>query len=366
MAETMMEKRPRRKKGQHLTWDERLSIERMLGKGFDIKDIAAAIGCCLTTVYNEVKRARYVHTNWDLTETEMYCPDIAQNRYDIAIKQKGRKPKLLDDPEQLEYIGNLIIENDFSPKAALLYIQNEGKQFKNPVKSVNTIYAAIEKGYIDGLTLEMLPEGGRRDKERKSHVVRRKRAAPGKSIEERPEVVEEREEFGHWEMDTVIGKSTNRKNLLVLTERKSVYEIIEPLKEHTADEVRKALNRLEKRWGCMFYDIFKTITVDNGCEFSDVDGMEKALYRVGKRCEIYYCHARTPSERGTNEVTNRMVRRVFPKSADFDALLNRTAVKRCEEWINNYPRLHLLGRTAKQVFDEEVGRITSGKNLAAG
>ena len=114
-------------------------------------------------------------------------------------------------------------------------------------------------------------------------------------------------------MDCVIGKLNNRKTILVLTERKTRYTILEVLKEHTASEVVKALNRIEKRYGSSFYRIFKTITVDNGSEFADYIGMEKSLYRIGNRTKVYYCHPEAPHERGSNEVGNRLIRRFYPK-----------------------------------------------------
>ena len=361
MAKRQDRKRRRKDhKGLHLSWDDRCRIERMLNEGRSKKVIAHEIGCCLQTIYNELKRATYEHTETDLSVGIRYSPELAEERYCKILDKKGRTPKLLLDPEQREYLGKLMIEKDYSPAAALMQAKADGKVFKYPVTSVATIYTAIEKGYFEGLTLEMLPERGHHKMKPRRSVKankQRKRAAKGTSIEQRPEHVELREEFGHWEMDSVIGMSTNKKTILVLTERKTRYERMLILKAHTADEVRKALNRLEQEYGSSFYEIFKSITVDNGSEFSDCYGMEKALYRKNKRTNVYYCHARSPQERGTNEVTNRMVRRVFPKGGDFDRILNRTAVKRAEVWINNYPRAKLDGKTAAQCFAHELNQL---------
>ena len=114
----------------------------------------------------------------------------------------------------------------------------------------------------------------------------------------------------------------------------------------------RALNRLEKIYGSTFYKLFKSITVDNGVEFSDCEGMEKALYRVGKRTTIYYCHPYCSHERGSNEVNNKLIRRRFPKGADFDKIVNKKAVKRAEAWMNDIPRKLLGWKTANEVFRE--------------
>ena len=165
------------------------------------------------------------------------------------------------------------------------------------------------------------------------------RAAAGTSIEKRPDEVEERKEFGHWEMDSVIGKRGKSKNsLLVLTERKTRAEIIFKLPEHTAAEVVSAVDRLERKWGELFKQVFKTITVDNGSEFADAEGLQRSIINEGeKRTKVYYCHPYSSWERGTNEVTNKMIRRKIPKGTNFD---DRTEeeVESIENWINGYPR----------------------------
>ena len=66
----------------------------------------------------------------------------------------------------------------------------------------------------------------KKNEKKKYDKVRRTRAQKGDSIEKRPEVVNTRETFGHWEMDTVVGlRGKSKKSLLVLTERKTRKEI---------------------------------------------------------------------------------------------------------------------------------------------
>ena len=86
-------------------------------------------------------------------------------------------------------------------------------------------------------------------------------------------------------------------------------------------------------------------TVDNGCEFQDYDGMEKACRRKGKRTTVYYCHPHAPHERGSNENMNRIIRRFFPKGTNFDEV-PISEIRRAEEWMNNYPREVLGWQTA--------------------
>ena len=117
--------------------------------------------------------------------------------------------------------------------------------------------------------------------------------------------------------------------------------------------VVKALDNLEEKWGALFSQIFKTITVDNGSEFSDCKGIERSALGEGSRTKVYYCHPYSSWERGSNEVTNRMVRRKVPKGTNFD---DRTEedIQEVENWINNYPRELFDYETAQMQFDREL------------
>ena len=205
---------------------------------------------------------------------------------------------------------------------------------------------------------EDLPIKGNRKKKKKTVRKTQARAAAGDSIEKRPEEIDTREEFGHWEMDTVIGKKGESKHsLLVLTERKTREELMFLLMEHTTEQVVSCINRLEEQWGEKFSRIFKTITVDNGTEFSDCDGLQKSILQDGEnRTKIYYCHPYSSYERGSNENQNKLVRRKVPKGTNFD---DRTEddIKEVENWINNYPRLLFGWETAQMQFDKELALI---------
>ncbi len=345
-----------RRKGKHLSFVDRLTIERMILKGYKKNEIADVVGCCIGTIYNELKRSRYKHTTTELLELDRYNPDGAEAKYRKHLKAKGQKPKILSDEKLMKYIEYMIVEYKYSPKAVLDKIKEDNLEFDINIKSVNTIYSAIKKGYLKGVTLEALPRHGKFRK-RKKRVVTHKKLPAGTSIEKRPSYIDDRLIFGHWEMDSVIGQISNHKTALVVTERKTRFEIIEPMKAHTTEEVVRALNRIEKRYGSAYFRIFKTITVDNGSEFKDYEGMEKALYRVGKRSDIYYCHPNSPHERGTNENNNILIRRHLPKGSNFDILLTRTKVKEVEAWINEYPRGILNGKSAKYMFNQELRKL---------
>ena len=147
--------------------------------------------------------------------------------------------------------------------------------------------------------------------------------------------------------------------MLVLTERKTRDEIIFKLKDQKAESVVDALDRLERKWGDMFSKVFRSITVDNGVEFSDCKGMERSALTPGeKRTYLFYCHPYSSYERGTNENTNKLIRRHIPKGEDFDEKQDRD-IEFIENWINTYPRGIFGFRTSEELFKEELEKITA-------
>ena len=179
------------------------------------------------------------------------------------------------------------------------------------------------------------------------------RSPYGKSIENRPQDVKGRGSFGHWEMDSIMGCKGSKKALLVLTERRTRMGIVMLLEDHTAASVVKAINSLERRFGKLFYKLFKSITVDNGCEFQDFEGIEAAHRRKGKRTIVFFCHPYSAFERGSNENMNRLIRRFFPKGTSFDTV-KPEEVRAAERWVNNYPRKLLGWKSAAMLFEKEL------------
>ena len=177
-----------------------------------------------------------------------------------------------------------------------------------------------------------------------------KTASKGDSIEKRPEEVNTRQEPGHWEMDLVVSCRGGHKCLLVLTERVTRQEIMRLIPDRTAASVVRALNTIERKYGKLFPAVFKSITVDNGSEFADCEGLERSVSKKrGKRTKMYYCHPYCSSERGSNEKQNQMIRRKFPKGTNFDKVSPKE-VKMVEDWLNRYPRKILGWYSSADMF----------------
>lgn len=341
---------------KHLSQNDRIKMETMLNSDHKVVEVAEYLHVHRSTIYREIKRGEYTHRNSDYTEETRYSSDLGQKNHDWNAQGKGRNIKIGNDRPLAEYIEGKIIEDKYSPEAALAAAAESGIEFTTSI-SVRTLYRYIDKGIFLKLTNKDLPVKGKRKKHNKRVKVQ-KRASAGESIENRPDEVKDREIFGHWEMDTVKGKQGVTKScMLVLTERKTRDEIIVKLPDQKAASVVEAIDRLERKWGDMFTKVFRSITVDNGVEFSDYEGLERSVLHEGeKRTFAFYCHPYSSWERGSNENNNRLIRRHIPKGEDFDEKQDRD-IEYIENWINNYPRGIFGFKTSAQLFEEEIRKL---------
>ena len=340
---------------KQFTYNDRLRLEVLIKAKHKPKEIAEILHFHVSTIYRELKRGQFEALNSDLTKEIRYSPDIAQQHKEAVLAAKGPDLKIGTEQAFADRIEAVIINKGYSPAAALAKVKAERYDFSI---CVSTLYSYIDKGVFLNLTMKHLPEKRKGEKKHKRKAIQ-KRATKGESIENRPKEINTRKEFGHWEMDTVVGaRGASKKSLLVLTERKTRKEVIFLLKEHTSAAVVKALDRLERKLGKKFRGIFKSITVDNGSEFADWEGMERSKRSKKKRTKIYYCHPYSSWERGSNENQNKLVRRHIPKGVHFDDK-TQGDIDDIAEWINNYPRRLHEYRTAEELYNKELERIAA-------
>ena len=336
---------------RHLTRTDRVRIEALLRAGTSASVIAGILGIHRSTVYYEIKKGQYVHRNSDWTEETRYSADLAELRTRQMGTAKGPQLKIGNDRQLAEYIETRIQKDKYSPAAVLGEIQAKGLSFAVTIKSPNTIYSYIDKGVFMNLTNKDLPIRGK--KKRAYNRIRPvKRAPRGESIEKRPEEIRNRNTFGHWEMDTVVSARGSLKALLVLTERLTRREIIRLLPDKTTASVVRALDDIERGMGGGFRELFRTITCDNGVEFSDSKGIERSV-DGGYRTKTYFCHPYSSYERGSNENANKLIRRWQPKGSVFEDLTVEQ-VQSLEDWANNYPRRILGWRCAEDMFQDHL------------
>jgi IS30 family transposase len=296
------------------------------------KEIAERLDKSERTIRREIKRGLTLNLNTYLEEIMVYSADIAQEAYEENLKAKGKELKIGSNINIVKRIELMIKEEKKSPEVIAYELKKE--------ELIDVTGRTIRNYIYDGNVFDLSKDDMIYNKEYKNKNNNKriaKHTPPEKSIENRPKEANSRTEYGHWEGDLIIGKRKKGCVLLTFTERMTREEIIIKIKGKNTDYVVKAINSLERKYGKRFYNKFKTITFDNGIEFMDYEGMEKSCLRKGKRTQIYYAHPYCSGERGTNENSNRMIRRWIPKGTLIDDI-PKQFIQEVEDWINNYPR----------------------------
>lgn len=330
----------------HLSPIERVKIEALFESGLSCAAIAKQLKRDRSTIYRELKKGVCEVVSTRLVRRLSYSAQIGQNLHDERMQDKAPPLKIGKNIAFAEFLENIIISKKYSPAAALALAS---KKFFETKISAPTLYRYINDGLFLKLSNKHLPSG-KRNKKTAVKSLPCVRNLLKKSITDRPLAANDRQEFGHWELDTVVGKRTGGKCLLVLTERKTRKEHISVLKSKTAAEVVAALDKIQRRYGDKFCYVFKTITCDNGQEFSNNKGIEK-----DDRTQLFYCHAYCSWERGSNENANKLIRRFVPKHTEIERYSDKF-VKGVETWINDYPRKILNWSTASEEFNKEVSK----------
>ena len=152
-----------------------------------------------------------------------------------------------------------------------------------------------------------------------------------------------RRELGHYEMDTVVSGKGKKSCLLVLTERVSRKEIIRKIKDKSSKSVIEAIEGLRREYTSKFNKMFKSITSDNGTEFSNA----RAIEEMGIR--YFYAHSYCSYERGSNENNNKLIRRFIEKGVDIGKF-SKKRIQEIEDFMNNYPRKMFDGLSSNEVY----------------
>lgn len=346
---------------RQLTYRDRIKIEALYDRRQSKQIIATEIGCHISTIYRELQKGYYTKYGRDLEIITAYSADIAQKKHDNNASAKGTDIKLGRDFKFATFVENKIREG-YSPAAVLGLIPESQEQFDTHV-CAKTLYNYIHRDLFLGISSKDLPRKGNHkqnyDKVRRGSIKRPLNV----SIDDRPREINERTTFGHWEMDTVIGKAKGSGPvLLVLTERLTRREIIMKISAKTQEAVSKALNKLERKFGKRFRRIFRTITIDNGSEFLDPEKIEKSCRTKGTRTKVYYCHPFSSWERGSNENANGMIRRKIPKGVSINRYIDQQ-IDDVERWINHYPRKIHGYQCAEGLFQKYLKELESSPRL---
>lgn len=314
-----------RRKFQHLTKEKRAQIEILLRQGLPKAQIAKMVGIARSTLYLELARGTVEQLDSELRVKRKYFGDAGQRVYG-AHRQNSRPPlKLVKAYAFVSYAETQMLEEKLAPDTICGAARRSG-QFKETV-CAKTLYNYIDQCLLKVRNIDLLLKVKRKQRT-KAHPAHKR--LYGMSIENRPKAVDQREEFGHWEIDTVVGRKESSAVLLTMDERTTRFRHIIKIPSRSAQAVEQGFQQLRAVYGERFSSVFRSITSDNGSKFA----------RLPKLCPdvpIYYAHPYAAYERGLNEKQNSLIRRFFPKGHSLDDVSPDT-VQRVQDWINHLPR----------------------------
>lgn len=304
----------------------------MLVAGYTQTQIAEALGRNQSTICRELKR--------NGEKDGDYCPHMSNVMYWRRRLRIYRRHKR-DNKRLMKYVL-FRLNQKWSPEQIaghLRYIKYKG----NPCMWISheTIYRYVWDDKAQGGKLYRKLRRGR-----KIYGKRGKGHHPNKyikdrvSIDERPKVVDERSRVGDWEGDTVHGR--HRKGCFAtFVERKSSFLVAETMPDAKAQSLNNAVlegfNEIPK-------SLIRTVTVDNGKEFTNFKKLEMEL-----DANFYFAHPYSAWERGLNENTNGLLRQFFPKKTDLSKVTKEQLME-VVKCLNNRPRKKLNYRTPREVF----------------
>ena len=336
-----------RKRGQHLGREERGAIQTLNKLGYSNRAIGKAINCSPTTVGNELKRGTGNYCGKG--RKPKYSAKRGQSIYKANRKNCRRRKTVKRNSEFLRWMVAQISEEKWSFDTCVGHARRHNSFPHERIPCTKTLYNLLWNGEL-AITLFDMPEVLGRRTRGKPRIPKR---LNGKSIDLRPAEVSNRNTFGHWESDTVIGKKKKGEPVVfTIVERLTNFYLTIRIYGKNTDGVAEAMGQLHQEFGENFHHVFRSITTDNGSEFAAFATFEK----LGT--EIYYAHPYSSWERPVNERSNRILRRFIPKGKSISKY-SEDQVLVFSDKINSTPRKILDYNTPEELFEEQLDRIYS-------
>lgn len=375
-----------------LNISQRETIQILFNKGKTFTDIGLAIGKDRTTVSKEIRRNRYIKSNFydafdkkGIAEAIQRCDTLKEKYvcnncplkttcnkhhlyYEYRLAQKHYEEELINSRTGIDIKPETIDEIE---KQIVPLIKNQ-KQSVNQVYinhpdilyfSKSTFYKYVDIGVLslDNIDLPKKVKYKKR-KNKKNNANKRELALlSGRRYEDFILYSTEHPQYNIVEMDTVIGKIENQKCLLTLYIRRTHFMLIFLLNKKDSASVNAKINFLKEKLGISLYSkVFRIFLTDNGPEFYSVTNFEKDLENDKTISNIFFCHPYSSYEKHGIEVNHEYIRRVLPKGTSFEDL-NETIVSKLQDNINAIPRLSLNGETpfnlTKKLYPELIDSL---------
>jgi len=326
------------KKYARLSLNERVIIETLIKEKKTKSYIANQLGRSRSTISKEINKwvdSSFFYKAEMVDEFARYLNNTKHDKDKITLYKSlriqvfrgllsGLSPELISGRLKLLYPNNPAMNISYESIYRYIYSHPQGK--------------------LNRKLILLLVRHKSRRKQGKRREGSKSRIREGTSIESRPTAVEGRIEVGHWEGDLMIGP--NQKSCLgSIVERKSRYTILVKLDNKKSKTVSRGFAKKLTKLPLLFK---KTMTYDNGTEMA-----EHKYITDQTGMAIYFAHPYSSWERGTNENTNGIVRRYYPKNTDFNKV-KEADINKLQEHLNNRPRKVLGYYTPNEIFQFEI------------
>ncbi len=318
----------------HFTEKERYVISHLKSAKFCLREIARRIGRHHTSISREIKRNGPTYAP-DAVYWYHFTHPVAEKR-----RYKARSYRRQNHRPLVEYVEEKL-RLDWSPETIAARIRIDYPNDERMRISHETIYRWIYLDTSQGGDLHCHLRRRHPRRRRQTHYGSGRRFIPGRvSIDQRPAIVETRKRFGDWEGDTLEG-AKGKGALATHVERRSRYLLAAKLEDKKAATMNaQSIASFLK----LPISRRKTLTVDNGKEFSQFKELEA---KTG--LNVYFADPYAAWQRGTNENTNGLIRFYFPKGTDFHAVTEEK-LNEIVEKLNHRPRKCLNYQTPHDVF----------------
>ncbi len=310
----------------HLSENEREVIAQMRYAGRTLSEIAGKLRRHKATISRELRRNR--SRCRQIGYSSILATLLARQRRGDAKRQLPRKIKSAD---LLRYVKSKL-KLDWSPEQIAGRMRLERGDDLWQRISHPSIYKWIKQDKDQGGEYyKTLRQSHRQRRQKYGSKSKRFHVEGRVSIDDRPQVVARRSRIGDWEGDLMEGKNRTAY-LMTLVDRRTGFLLTKKIVNKESWRVRKATIQLLRK---VKPEYRKTITFDNGSEFSDFKRIEEAI-----GVKTYFAHPYSSWERGTNENTNGLVRQYAPKGTDLRRTSPRELAKAVQR-LNNRPRKRL-------------------------
>ena len=307
-----------------LTPGERYALSALRKQGFSQAEIARSLGRHRSTISREVRRNSRDGTG------RIYRPSIADD-YARWRRSRSRRNRRFNANDWALVLSCL--KQQWSPEQISGSLKRDGRLLISHESIYRHIWHDKRRG---GTRYKLLRQAGKKRRKRYGAYDSRGRLAGKRHISERPSAVEHRNQFGHWEIDTVLG--AGRPCVVTLVERTTGYVLIGKLRARSVAELNRAAIHLIASAPLPVH----TITADNGTEFHGYTDIEAA---TGTR--FYFANPHHSWERGTSENTNGLIRQYLPKKKSM-ARVSQADCDRIATQLNTRPRKRLGFRSPQE------------------